>query len=213
MCLRAVNCKYHSLPFKRLVPGRSAPFDQLLAAFQEAEKAQQARDAQQRQQALQQQQQQARAAQAQAAQQAAQQYGYVPKPLPKKPHAMNGIHVGGAPRRARPRRQRARAAPRAERRRRRLPPPPPPRRIADEYGGGGAYASEPPLPPPPALPPPRPDPRWNAEWSSLLRQMPALEAAARDESRWPRPLHLHQQSRKKRRLWGLPLGELVESGR
>ena len=96
MCLRAVNCKYHSLPFKRLVPGRSAPFDQLLAAFQEAEKAQQARDAQQRQQALQQQQQQARAAQAQAAQQAAQQYGYVPKPLPKKPHAMNGA-VGGGP--------------------------------------------------------------------------------------------------------------------
>lgn len=33
MCLRPLNCKYHSVAFKRVVPGRTQPFDVLLAAF------------------------------------------------------------------------------------------------------------------------------------------------------------------------------------
>lgn len=33
-CARAITCKLHSVEVKRAVPGRSQPFDTLLAAFQ-----------------------------------------------------------------------------------------------------------------------------------------------------------------------------------
>ncbi|KAG9670203.1 hypothetical protein KCU99_g469, partial [Aureobasidium melanogenum] len=33
-CARGLTCKRHSMSAKRAVPGRSAPFDQLLATYQ-----------------------------------------------------------------------------------------------------------------------------------------------------------------------------------
>ena len=33
LCLRPLNCKYHSVSVKRLVEGRTRPFDDLLAEF------------------------------------------------------------------------------------------------------------------------------------------------------------------------------------
>lgn len=35
-CARGLNCKRHGMSAKRAVPGRSAPFDQLLAIYQPA---------------------------------------------------------------------------------------------------------------------------------------------------------------------------------
>ena len=34
LCLRPLNCKYHSVALKRAVEGRSRPFDEMLADFQ-----------------------------------------------------------------------------------------------------------------------------------------------------------------------------------
>jgi hypothetical protein len=38
-CLRPLNCKYHSVSLKRLVPDRSRPFEELLAEFNAAQQA------------------------------------------------------------------------------------------------------------------------------------------------------------------------------
>ena len=165
------------------------------------------------------------AAQAQAAQQAAQQYGYVPKPLPKKPRAMNGAvgggrggrgrgarlqalrRAGGAPHHALNSAAAAAAADAAAAE----------AADFDEYGGGGAYASEPPL--------------RRMRRRRCRRRGPTrggMPGGARSSGRCHRSrrrcatsrggrgrsAHLHQQSRKKRRLWGLFCSaSSVESGR
>ena len=37
LCLYPLNCKYHAVSVKRLVPGRTRPFDELLAEFNAAQ--------------------------------------------------------------------------------------------------------------------------------------------------------------------------------
>lgn len=39
LCARSLTCKSHSMGSKRAVPGRSAPYDMLLAQYQEKNKA------------------------------------------------------------------------------------------------------------------------------------------------------------------------------